>query len=597
MLVLLTALACTEPDEDSDAPEPPVDSEVALDDSDDSQEESIPPESLPDDSDPGPCAEHQRLEGSATIASIEELEDFGARYAEVGGDLSIEGVDYAYNLSPLICLHTIEGTLSLDANPQLASIGLDALESVGGLSITGNEALGTLEFPALTEIGGDFWIADNASATQFVIPSLASIGGHLQFDLPLSDLSPFSALESVDALTLDGLGELGSLAGLTAVVGDLELRGLPLITDLSTFEVTRFTDSLSIHEMPVVTLDGLGHLSGGDDKTVTVGENEKLRSIDGLNGMTELDTLWIHEMDNLESLNGLTVEQVRDFRLSQLGALEDLGPVAAWDEIGDLQIHATAIQYMSELSWTNGGSLTFSNNLRLTEVDLSGLEGLDGDLTISGNRGLVSFSAPDLRYAQSLSIPAHPIQTLDFGALEGLDALTLQRLEPTSFDMSSLRNVRGAIRYYQTGGMTDMGLPALESVGSIEILYSSGLTSLGLDALVQIQGNLTILYGIDLERVDAPVLDHVDGTMSLYQLGGVVDLDELSALTQIGGTLNLRNIASLDDVTGLHGVTNIGGDLSIIDNAGLATQDAEALRDAIGTSNVGGVITISGNGG
>ena len=39
----------------------------------------------------------------------------------------------------------------------------------------------------------------------------------------------------------------------------------------------------------------------------------------------------------------------------------------------------------------------------------------------------------------------------------------------------------------------------------------------------------------------------------------------------------------------------IGNDFTIIDHTDLLTSDAEALRDAIGTDNIGGTVTISGN--
>ena len=46
----------------------------------------------------------------------------------------------------------------------------------------------------------------------------------------------------------------------------------------------------------------------------------------------------------------------------------------------------------------------------------------------------------------------------------------------------------------------------------------------------------------------------------------------------------------------LHQVSAVGDDFTVTDNASLPTAAAEALRDAIGTENISGAVTISGNG-
>ncbi len=51
----------------------------------------------------------------------------------------------------------------------------------------------------------------------------------------------------------------------------------------------------------------------------------------------------------------------------------------------------------------------------------------------------------------------------------------------------------------------------------------------------------------------------------------------------------------LHNVTSLHNITFVGSDFTITENLKLLTSDAEALRDAIGTSNISGTITIRGN--
>ena len=61
------------------------------------------------------------------------------------------------------------------------------------------------------------------------------------------------------------------------------------------------------------------------------------------------------------------------------------------------------------------------------------------------------------------------------------------------------------------------------------------------------------------------------------------------------GDLFLWGNASLLSVSDLDGIQQLGGDLNISNDTSLGTDAAEALRDAIGTDNIGGTITIAGN--
>jgi len=77
--------------------------------------------------------------------------------------------------------------------------------------------------------------------------------------------------------------------------------------------------------------------------------------------------------------------------------------------------------------------------------------------------------------------------------------------------------------------------------------------------------------------------------------GSLVDFSGLENLEVIGGDFMVDWNSVLSDVRALHGITSVGSDFTITDNTELLTEDAEALRDAIGTDNIGGTVTISGN--
>jgi hypothetical protein len=76
-------------------------------------------------------------------------------------------------------------------------------------------------------------------------------------------------------------------------------------------------------------------------------------------------------------------------------------------------------------------------------------------------------------------------------------------------------------------------------------------------------------------------------TIKLTSVGG------LSALTRTGG-LVFSNNEILDDISPLN-LEQIDGDFTFTDNPMLPTCKIEQLRDAIGTGNITGDVTISGN--
>ena len=90
-------------------------------------------------------------------------------------------------------------------------------------------------------------------------------------------------------------------------------------------------------------------------------------------------------------------------------------------------------------------------------------------------------------------------------------------------------------------------------------------------------------------------ITYVGSNLSIIKNESLEDLDDLSDLRSIGRDLTIEENDTLDDVTGLHSVESVGRNLTIEKNDSLKTSSANALRDAIGSSNIGGKITISGN--
>ena len=86
---------------------------------------------------------------------------------------------------------------------------------------------------------------------------------------------------------------------------------------------------------------------------------------------------------------------------------------------------------------------------------------------------------------------------------------------------------------------------------------------------------------------------HIYGGEKMNQ--ALESLSGLEGLRTVDWALQIHSNQALTDVTALHEVTSVGYGLTITDNTELLTSDAEALRDAIGTDNIGSSVTISGN--
>ena len=131
--------------------------------------------------------------------------------------------------------------------------------------------------------------------------------------------------------------------------------------------------------------------------------------------------------------------------------------------------------------------------------------------------------------------------------------------------------------------------------GNLTVQANSSLTTLDLPSLILLNGDLVLDTNPVLANIQLGTITEVGGSLELTSLGALTDFDDLTGLTNVQDHLLIENNISLNDVTGLHTLGQVGGDFSVIDNTALSTNNAEALRDAIGAGNIGGTITISGN--
>ncbi len=373
-------LACAGPGEPRPDPhlsfETGLDSE-ALDSTPRDSEE--PPDSEPPDSEPPdePCQGLKTYEGSPTLASWDELQDFGETYDRVEGHMRVEHLDGVRILSPLACLREVTGSLTIQDNEALVSLGLDRLETVGTIVVRDHEALETIELPVLRQVE-DMGFNDNDVATELLLPelhtieddasihnhlaltrvampSLASLGGTLTVrdsgrgiaeldlsslveadrldlqDLPWTDLAQLGALERVDRVGLEDMQQLSSLAGLSAEVGTFSLSQLPALTSLQTLEAS-VTENLGLYTLGILDLQGIsGRLA--PEVSLYVYYDHQLGSVEGLEGGS-LYRVILRDLPALSSLEGMQLEHVDYLSRVELPALESIGPVEDWASCG-----------------------------------------------------------------------------------------------------------------------------------------------------------------------------------------------------------------------------------------------------------------------
>jgi len=233
-----------------------------------------------------------------------------------------------------------------------------------------------------------------------------------------------------------------------------------------------------------------------------------------------------------------------------------------------------------------GGTFAIQNSSGLTDLTgaFPGLESVDGDMTFASNgfQNVAAFNALET-VGGDISFTWH-------GALPdvvGFGALTLVEGSVSFANNGSLASVSGF------GGGTDF---VIEGDLSVASNGGSGGALSGFGNLAELGGGLSLSWNTGFNAVSGfGVLEEIGGSLQITNTSGVAAISGFTGLEEIGDDLQLSSNTNLTDLSGLMGVEEVDGDLTITWNAQLPTATAEALRDAIGTSNIGGSVTIANN--
>jgi hypothetical protein len=501
-----------------------------------------------------------------------------------------------------------------------------------GLRITGGENLDALS--GLKRVRGDLQLQSTALADASGLSNVEEVEGELfVYNTALLNLDAFSSLTAIGSLEVNYNQRLGSLTGLSNVVGS--------VGDLYIYYNPR-----------LINLEGLAGLT--EARYLTVAQNERLVSVEGLSGITGVQRLDISYNAALLNLDGLSSLATISENLTITGntALEHIEGLSKLTEIpGTTSISSNAsLQSLDGLAnvksfgdfFESSTGLTITSNASLT--DLNGFLKLQqiGRLYINGNGALGNCEglAPVLGYggfpANVYSDSTYPFvasnragcNSVDeiVASYDGSDPLQRPRYCYASRDitLSDQAQIDGFVDSFDscevttyglriTGGTNVAKLDTLKRIrGDLKLESSELSDASGLSSVSEVEGEL---------RIYNTLLENTSSFASLVALGGLDiqsnnRLSSLSGLSGIQGELNrvyiygnprlasltgLEGIISANDLTvtyneslvnldGLSGLTKIDRNLDISSNPELLN-----IQGLSGVTSVGGYTTITSN--
>ncbi|MFH2115438.1 MAG: hypothetical protein ABIJ86_13115, partial [Spirochaetota bacterium] len=265
------------------------------------------------------------LSTAAELAAFE-----AAGYTKVTGDLSINGLSTASDLSPLSNLREVGGNVQIYGSTSLTSLtGLENLVSIGGgIRIASNSALLTDSSPlAITGALAYITIESNAGLANLDgFSGITSVSGgvYLYNNDALGVLSGLANLESIGTLTVTnndgpGLTSLGGLSSLASVAGEVDIGSNTSLLSLDLPELASIGGRFWVYSNTALTSFGdmgkLASISGnfaiGDHCSSANSSgytNPALQNFDGLGALQSIGGyLWIYNCDALTSISGLAL--------------------------------------------------------------------------------------------------------------------------------------------------------------------------------------------------------------------------------------------------------------------------------------------------
>ncbi len=344
------------------------------------------------------CGYGPPFQGWLAIDSVQDMRGFCRNFRSTTGDVTIEDVTDADDLSDLSCLCAVGEDLLIRGNNITSLAGLEGLTGVmpGYVDIYDNPNLE--DFTALsgiTGVTGELFVSgQNTGIGPTTLSGLRSIrnaGALIIGGWPLESLSGLDALESIDTVAEFSDLNIPDLSGLDALTtagaryedGSHDVMHLTRTNIGSVGGLTSLTalpGGLVINEPNLTSLVDLPVLN--DFGGLIISDSDAFNSLAGIEWVTELGFLGLQDLPLLTTLRGLDgLTQVTSPRTDDYDGVEvDNVAITNLDGLESLRVV--------------GGDVYLRDNPNL--VDLSALhsvESIDGALVIQGNAILTSEEA------------------------------------------------------------------------------------------------------------------------------------------------------------------------------------------------------------
>jgi len=366
------------------------------------------------------CQDTKTLTGDILVKNQDQLDELEG-CEEIEGGLTVAPFAGA-DLRSLRALEEVRGALGFSDDSSnlsgaelaeqealiesgwLASLeGLESLESVGGLSISGLLAADLDPLHNLKRNTGGLALARN--------PNLVDLTGLQNMRGTTGLLIHCVNLESLAGLFLPEYLDSALIVG-------------PKLADLGSWNVDYVIDQLVVNATALTNLDAFSSLSRVDG-TLQVMNNPLLENMDGLNGLVRAGALVVTrnprltrlpEFPALRQLPALTV--MSNARLAELSTFEGLYADLD-DEVTPGDLHRLSAQRIEIIAnpellriatptrWQIGQYVLMEGNARLLEVDFGELASV-GLLSIVNNPSLTTVNLGALSTINVLSVLENP---------------------------------------------------------------------------------------------------------------------------------------------------------------------------------------------
>ncbi len=349
-------------------------------------------------------------------------------------------------------------------------------------------------------------------------------------------------LDNEDVRNLDGLSALTRIGGGLYLMDDQRLKNLDGLGALTSVGDFMYVDS----NPSLADIHGLRLLESVGDP-LNFGGNPSLESLDGLDSLTTINgTLWVERTQFADLAGLVALRSVDEVWLDTNGRLQD---VSKLNDFGVSSLLVNDNSVLTDIDIVSDGltSASINSNPALTSVRLEtsrtiaiGLQDnpvleslvLDGaqsagKFELIGNPALTTLSAPALETVdQSLYVDTTAVLRLDgFPALTSVgDSLQIANcLSMESMDFPALASVDGDVSLRMDSSLLDLsGLGAVEEVGGdLLVYYDGGLVDLGLRSLTSVGASVGIHDNSLLcpTRVDDLVAKLTSGPTSVTNSG------------------------------------------------------------------------------